>query len=327
MTDSPLPDWNAALPLLTPRTRVQLCKDEPLSRHTYLFVGGNADIYCKAEDTDTLAELSQVSQIYGLPLILLGEGTNVCVSDKGVRGLVVVNACRGVEFSGNRVKVETGHNLMSLFVASLHRELSGLEFAVGIPGTVGGALVSNAGAYRSNMDRLVREIEVVEAGERKHVSPDWMEFSYRDSRLRSGKREPACLLSATLELTPGVRREIRMRAKDYQYQRIVKQPWRPSAGSFFKNVLDIELAQSLPGLSDGMRKAGVIPTAFLSEACGLKGFSIGGAKVSEQHANFIVNRGGATATEIRLVAEHVAKTVFERFGVILEEEVMYLGEW
>ncbi len=321
------PDWTHALPSLTPETRARLYADVPLASSTYLQVGGTADFFCKADHLDTLAELSAAAQRFSLPLLLLGEGTNALVSDRGVRGLVVINACCRAEFRGERVEVETGHNLMSLFVKSLERSLSGLEFAVGIPGTVGGALVSNAGAYRSNMDVLVREVEVVEGGERRRVSPEWMEFQYRDSRLRSGKREPAALLSAVLELASGNRRAIRMKAKDYQYQRILKQPWEPSAGSFFKNVLSQELAQTLPGLSEGMRKAGVVPAAFLSEACGLKGFRIGGAAVSPRHANFIVNRGGATASEIQAAALQVKRSVFERFGVTLEEEVMRLGDW
>ena len=110
-------------------------------------------------------------------------------------------------------------------------------------------------------------------------------------------------------------------------QRILKQPWEPSAGSFFKNVTDRALAESLPDLPDALKRAGVVPAAYLSEACGCKGFTVGGAGISPRHANFIVNRGDATARDIRAVAEHVRARVWERFGVVLEEEVLYVGDW
>ena len=149
----------------------------------------------------------------------------------------------------------------------------------------------------------------------------------RDSRLRQEGSRPAALLGVTLTLTPGNKTDIRLKAKEIQMQRILKQPWEPSAGSFFKNIRDRALAESLPDLPENMRKFGVVPTAFLSEECGLKGFTIGGAGVAERHANFIVNRGHATASDVRAVAETVKQRVFDRFGLYLEEEVLYLGEW
>lgn len=240
--------------------------------------------------------------------------------------MVVQNRCRGASI-GPLTLAETGHVFMRLFLKTLQAGLSGLEFAVGIPGTVGGALVSNAGAYRANICDLVQQIEVVEAGERQWVGPEWMEFSYRDSRLRRDTRDSAVLLAVTLALTPGSKQEIRLKAKDLQMQRILKQPWEPSAGSFFKNVYDRALADSLPGLPESMRKAGVVPAAYLSEACACKGYRTGAAGISARHANFIVNLGGASASDIRAAAEHMKRRVFEQFGVRLEEEVLYVGEW
>ena len=297
-----------------------------MHRHTYLRVGGPADLYYRAEETDALAEIAVLAQRHDLPLFLLGEGTNVCVSDRGVRGFVLQNACRHAEI-GPTTYADCGHNFMQLFVRTMQAGLSGLEWAVGIPGTVGGALVSNAGAYRGNICDLVTRIEVVEAGERRWVTPDWMEFSYRDSRLRRDGGQQAALLGVALTLTPGHKTEIRLKAKEIQMQRILKQPWQPSAGSFFKNIRDRELAASLPNLPENMRKVGVVPTAFLSEVCGLKGFTIGGAGVAERHANFLVNKGHATAADIRAVAETVKQRVFDRFGLHLEEEVLYVGDW
>ena len=294
--------------------------------HTYLRVGGPADLFYRATETDALAEVAALAQRHGLPLFMLGEGTNVCVSDRGVRGMVLQNACRHAEI-GPTTYADAGHNFMHLFVRTMQAGLSGLEWAVGIPGTVGGALVSNAGAYRGNICDLVTRIEVVEGGERRWVTPDWMEFSYRDSRLRRDGGKPAALLGVTLTLTPGRKTDIRLKAKDIQMQRILKQPWQPSAGSFFKNIRDRELADRLPNLPENMRKVGVVPTAFLSEECGLKGFTCGGAGVAERHANFIVNRGNATAADVRAVAETVKQRVFDRFGLRLEEEVLYVGEW
>jgi UDP-N-acetylmuramate dehydrogenase len=321
-----IPTWEEAIGLLSPRAASLVRRAEPLRNHTTLRVGGPADYFVAATDADTLSEVAIAAQRYGLPLFLLGEGSNVCVSDAGVRGMVLMNACRHAEI-GPTTHVECGHNLMRLFQKSMRAGLSGLEFAVGIPGTVGGALVSNAGAYRANICDLVKRIEVVEGGERRWVEPEWMEFSYRDSRLRRNGGKPAVLVSTVLELTPGSKTAIRLKAKDLQMQRILKQPWEPSAGSFFKNVYDHALAASLPNLPDSMKRAGVVPTAALSEACGCKGYSIGGAAISPRHANFIVNRGGATASEIRAVAEHMKQAVFEKFGVQIEEEVMYIGEW
>src|SRR5205085_5781859 len=136
-----------------------------------------------------------------LPHSLQGEGSNVCISDAGLRCLVLRNGCQAAEI-GPLTRVDAGHNFMRLFLKTMRAGLSGLEFAVGIPGTVGGALVSNAGAYRANICDLVREIEVVEAGERQWVGAEGMEFSYRDSRLRRDGGRPATVLSLTLELTP-----------------------------------------------------------------------------------------------------------------------------
>jgi UDP-N-acetylmuramate dehydrogenase len=318
-------DWNEALPLLSNRTREQIVRDEPLSRHTTLRVGGPADLFLYARERDTLAEIAGIAQRLDLPILLLGDGSNVCIGDSGIRGLTVRNGCRAVEV-GTETRAECGCNFMRLFLMTMRASLSGLEFAVGIPGTLGGALVSNAGAYRANICDLVRKIEVVEKGERKWVDPDWMEFSYRDSRLRRDGDRPAVLLAVDLALTPGNKTEIRLKAKDFQYQRILKQPWEPSAGSWFKNVLDCGLAESLPTLPRAMKEAGVVPAGYLTEACGMKGFAIGGAMIAPRHANFIVNRGGASAADLRAVAETARQRVQEKFGVCLEAEVMCLGD-
>lgn len=303
-----------------------LRRDEPLAPCTTLRVGGPADLFFAARSADELAAVVAAAQRASVPYFLLGGGSNICVSDKGIRGLVVLNRADSCEI-GPATRVDTGHNLMALFLKTARAGLSGLEFAVGIPGSVGGALVSNAGAYRQNIDAVVRELDVVEGGERRRAGPEWMEFSYRDSRLRKPDREPAAVVSVTLELTPAPRRDILARARDNQRQRIFKQPWNPSAGSFFKNVNDPALARVVPDLPRALRDAGVVPAGFLSQACGCKGLKIGGAQITGRHGNIFVNRGGATASDFRRLADTVRTRVRETFGVELEEEALYVGEW
>ena len=318
--------WEQALAQLSPGVYARIQRNEPLSRHTTLRVGGPADFFFYATATDDLAEVAALAQRAGLPHFLLGDGSNVCVSDAGVRGLVIRNGCRSASL-GPLTRADCGHNFMRLSVRAMQEGLAGLEWAVGIPGTLGGALVSNAGAYRGNICELVEAVEVVEKGERKWVAPEWMEFSYRDSRLRRDDKRQATLLTVTLRLTPAPKTGIRLKAREIQMQRLLKQPWEPSAGSFFKNLKDRALTERLPNLPAGMKALGVVPAAFLSEECGLKGFSIGGAAISPKHANFLVNKGHAAAADIRAVAETVKSRVLERFGVKLEEEVLYIGDW
>jgi UDP-N-acetylmuramate dehydrogenase len=298
----------------------------PLSGLCTLRVGGYADWLLVADDIDILADTVAVMQNSELPFMVLGEGSNILPADAGARGLVIVNRCRTVDI-GALVRADTGVSFMKLAFAALRAGLSGLEWAVGIPGTLGGALVSNAGAYRGNIGPLVRRLEVVESGNRHWVDPAWMRFSYRDSILRQAAESKACVLQAELELHPDNIRAIRSRARDFQRQRIPKQPWIPSAGSFFKNVNDTALANSLPGLPQPLRQAGVVPAAYLSEAAGCKGLRVGGAMVAARHANFLVNTGTATASDVLAAAEIVKARVFEKFNVVLEEEVLRIGDW
>jgi UDP-N-acetylmuramate dehydrogenase len=311
---------------LPDRIQSQLKQDEPLWHYTTLRVGGPADLYFRATNSDELADVAAIAQEMAVPYFLLGGGSNVCISDRGVRGLVLHNDCRHCEI-GLTTRVDCGYSFMQLFLDSARESLSGLEFAVGIPGTVGGALVSNAGAYRQNICDIITEIDVVEGGQRQSVDSEWMGFSYRDSRLRQPEHVPAALISVRLKLQEKPRSQILARARENQRQRIFKQPWYPSAGSFFKNVYNKELAEQLPDLPEPMKEAGVVPSGYLSAAVGCKGLTVGGAQISVRHGNFVVNRGHATASEIRELVGIVKARVFERFGVELEEEVLYVGDW
>ncbi|MGI4790259.1 MAG: UDP-N-acetylmuramate dehydrogenase [Janthinobacterium lividum] len=304
-----------------------LKREEPMARHTTLKVGGPARWFWAASDVEVLAQVLDLCARQSLPYLFIGHGSNLLMSDAGYDGLVIQNRCKGC-MVGDETRAESGVSFGSLFLQTARAGYGGLEWAIGIPGTVGGALVSNAGAYRGNIGPLVSSVRVFDDGQDQTVGPEWMEFSYRDSRLRRSGLSGTVVLSCTFHLTErGDPETILAQAKEYQSQRRAKQPYAPSAGSFFKNVQSKSLAESLETLPAGMKAAGVVPAGFLSEACGLKGLRVGGAEVSEKHANFLINAGGATASDLRALAYKVKSVVYDRFGVTLEEEVLYAGDW
>lgn len=305
-----------------------ICRNVSLRAYTTLRAGGAAEELAVARKADDLAEAFLRAIHAGKALTLLGHGSNVLPSDAGVRGLVLVNLASAISLEGGgEVVAEVGCSFQELFLKTAQAGLTGLEFAVGIPGTLGGALVSNAGAYRSNVADLLVALEIVFEGQRRWVGPEWLEFSYRDSLLRRPNPPQCALLRARLSLHPGARQEIYAKARGFQWQRILKQPPPASAGSFFKNVNDRELAASLAELPPGLKQAGVVPAGYLLEAAGMKGVRRQGAMLSPRHGNFIVNVGGATASDIRKLAEFAKRAVGDRFGVQLEEEVLYIGDW
>ena len=307
---------------VTPTPRVDL------RPYTTLRAGGPADFFLRADNVDALAEGARWAWKRGLKVTPIGWGSNVLPADAGVPGLVVLNRTHRLSVTDEgEVEADSGVGFGDLFVRTAQHGLAGLEFAVGIPGSVGGALVSNAGAYRSSVAEFLTGLEVVTPAGRAWVGPEWMAFAYRDSVLRRAGAPPALVLRVRMGLPKGDPKRIYDEARDYQRQRISKQPPSPSAGSFFKNVVDRDLAQTIPGLTDGMRSAGVVPAGFLIEACGLKGYRIGGAMLGTRHANFLLNVANATASDLRALAEHAQTVVRERFGVALEPEVLYLGRW
>lgn len=306
----------------------ELRLNEPMRRHTTLKVGGPARWFWGAHDIETLARVLSACHDNEIPYLFVGHGSNLLMADRGYNGLVIQNRCKGTKI-GESAYSESGVSLGSLFAQAAREGYSGLEWAIGIPGTVGGALVSNAGAYRGNIGPLVQTVRVFHEGQDRTVGADWMEFSYRDSRLRRAGVGRTVLLSCTLSLTyEGNPDAIMARAKEYQAQRRAKQPFAPSAGSFFKNVLDRDLAERLPSLPQPLKEAGVVPAGYLIEACGLKGLRVGGAQVSEKHANFLINLDNqATATDLRTLAAQVRAEVCKQYGATLEEEVLYVGDW
>lgn len=300
----------------------------PLTPLTTLRAGGRAELFYQACSAEELGEAAAYAQAHGIETTVLGGGSNVLPSDNGVPGLVLLNRSAEVEIGADGVvTVDTGVPFQRLFLRTAQAGLTGFEYAVGIPGSTGGALVSNAGAYRSCISEFLVALEVVEGGEARWVGPETMGFAYRDSRLRRGDATSCVVTRLRFQLERRSFKDIYDEARDYQRQRIAKQPPPASAGSFFKNVVGEEVASRLPSLPPKLREAGVVPAGFLIEATGLKGVRVGGAAFAHRHANFILNVGRASATEIRALAELAKRRVREQFGVELEEEVLYLGDW
>lgn len=302
-------------------------RNASLAQFTTLRAGGPAEELVVVHDIEDLAHLVVRAQKANQTHTLLGWGSNVLPSDRGLPGLVVINGTRRISCEGTDLVADAGVGYQEVFLFAAQRNLAGLEFAVGIPGTLGGAVVSNAGAYRCNLDTFVTGAEVVHNGERKWVGKDFFRFAYRDSVLRQPGFGPCVVLRVRLSLTKGDPKAIYDLARENQRQRIGKQPAPASAGSFFKNVVDHRLAQEIDGLTDGMRAAGVIPSGFLLEKVGFKGRRHRGAMFSARHANFLLNVGRASATSLRSLSHHAKAAVRDRFGVELEEEVMFLGDW
>ncbi|MGC8837800.1 MAG: UDP-N-acetylmuramate dehydrogenase [Anaerolineae bacterium] len=286
-------------------------RDEPLSRHTTFRIGGPADLWVAVADPERLAEAVGVAGDMGVPVTLLGGGSNVLVSDRGIRGLVVqFHSPLGRPEVGEEgtVRVPCGVPLAGLARWAVRQGLGGLEWAVGIPGTVGGAVLGNAGAYGGCMADALERVQVLErGGGRRWVERAEAGLGYRTSRWKAASVRPM-LLMAELRLQPAPAEVLQGRAERYQAERRARQPREPSAGSVFRNP---------EGLAAGR----------LIEEAGLKGVRIGGAVVSPRHANYIVNAGGALAQDVWALVEHIQEAVWKATGIHLEPEIERLGEW
>lgn len=298
-----------------------------LAPFTTMKVGGPADYLATVHTTDQLLKLVRWARSVDLPYFLLGGGSNMLISDAGVRGLVIYNRCRqvrvdqapaycfGRDDDRPLLFAESGAAMAGVARTSVRAGLAGLEWAVSVPGTVGGAVVGNAGAHGGEIkDNLASVLLLDEAGTINEVGVDYFAYGYRDSSLK--RRQPlqagfkAVVLSANFRLSQGDRLEVDALAEKFLQHRRTTQPVEPSLGSTFVNP---------PGDHAGR----------LIEAAGLKGRRIGGAEISQLHANFIVNPGGvgsATAKDILQLMEHVQTIVAQRFGVQLEREVQCVGE-
>lgn len=282
--------------------------DEPLANHTTWRIGGPADLLIQPKDKESLIKVLQIIHRHEIPWSVIGRGSNLLVRDRGIRGAVlkVTEGLSHCEFRGEEVCVGAGYSMIRLAMETGKMGLTGMEFAGGIPGTVGGAVYMNAGAHGSDLSRILIEAEILfEDGEVKVLTNEEMNFSYRTSLLQQRK---GIVVEARFRLQPGDRKEIAATLAANKERRRETQPLQmPCAGSVFRNP---------PGDHAGR----------LIEAAGLKGYRYGGAQVSEIHANFIVNRGGATATDVLTLINHIRSTIQTKFGVDLHPEVLVVGE-
>jgi UDP-N-acetylmuramate dehydrogenase len=292
----------------------RLLRDEPLARYTAARLGGPADwLYVAKDSTDELVEVVTSAWDDGLPVRVLGGGANILVSDKGFRGLVVINDADGIEFGdwhdGRNVAAMSGTSLMILARKCQSHGLTGLEWAISVPGTVGGAVVNNAGAHGGDMASSLCEAVILLPG---HGAQIWslndLDYAYRASSLKVRADHRFLVLMAMFTLKPDDPVQIQARMDEYIAYRKQTQPPGASLGSIFKNP---------PGDYAGR----------LIEAAGLKGHTIGGAQVSPIHANFFINTGAATASDYYTLIQHVRQTVYEKTGVTLEMEIELIGDW
>lgn len=282
--------------------------NEPLSRHTTFQIGGPCDVMVFPETAEALADIIRVCSEEDLMYFVLGKGSNVLVSDQGIRGVVIsTERLQHLTVDGTVVTASAGLSLINVSKACAELGLSGLEFASGIPGSIGGAAYMNAGAYDGEMKDVVTSVTVLdENGLIRDISAEEMRFSYRHSRL---KDEPLVCLAVTMQLAYGDKHEILAKIADLSERRSSKQPLEmASAGSTFK------------------RPAGHYAGPLIIDA-GMQGYRIGGAQVSMKHAGFLVNTGGATADDVIRLIHAVQAAVLRKFGVRLETEVRFIGEW
>lgn len=290
-----------------------LRKNVLMSEFTTFRVGGPARLFFEPEDENILIEVLKLFKEYDVPFQIIGNGSNILVRDEGFDGAIlrIGKSPNEVEVSENNLNAPAGVLLSYVSKLALDNGLSGLEFASGIPGSVGGAVFMNAGAYGAEVSDIFKSSKILYLSNFKIEKTDKskMDFSYRHSILENEDSMPTgIVLSAEFELKFDDKEKISERMKDYNSRRIAKQPLNlPSAGSFFK------------------RPEGNF-AAKLIEDSGLKGLCLGNAAVSEKHAGFIVNRGGASASDIIMLMNIVRETVYDRFGVMLEPEVRIIGE-
>lgn len=282
---------------------------EPMSGHTTFKVGGPAACLIELEREEQLCNIQRYLSFVEIPFFVLGNGSNVLVSDEGYPGVVlqIGDKMSGIRVEGTRIVAQAGALLSQVARAALSQELTGLEFASGIPGTVGGGVVMNAGAYGGEMKQVVTKVRVVnQSGEMMELDNSTMEFGYRYSTIRN---QPFVVTEVTFQLKEGKAEEIKAVMDDLAARRREKQPLEyPSAGSTFK------------------RPEGYYAGELIMNA-GLRGYRIGGAQVSDKHCGFIVNMGNATAMDIMDVIRDVQDCVKEKFNVDLEPEVVFLGKF
>ena len=284
-------------------------RNEPMKKHTTFRIGGPADYYLCPHSAKEIQKVVEICRKEKIPYFILGNGSNLLVSDKGYRGAVIQlwKNVSDIRVDGCLIEAKAGASLAKIAAQALEEGLTGMEFAAGIPGTLGGAVVMNAGAYGGEMKDILKEALVMdEEGKTFTLEKENLKLGYRTSIV---KEKGYIVLAATLELKPGNREEIRKLMEDLKQRRAEKQPLdMPSAGSTFK------------------RPEGYFAGKLIMDA-GLRGFSVGGAQISEKHCGFVVNTGEASASDVLNLIREVQKRVRENSGVELETEVKFLGEF
>ena len=287
----------------------RIYKEEPMKKHTTFRVGGNADYFVEPKTEEEVKNVVSLCKSEEMPYFILGNGSNLLVGDKGYRG-VIIQICKEmnqIEVQGTSLLVQAGALLSKVGSAALKAGLTGFEFASGIPGTMGGAVFMNAGAYGGEMKDILAEVTVLdERGEVRVLKKEELGLGYRTSAVA---KKGYVVLSARVELQSGDKKKIEARMQELKVQRTTKQPLEyPSAGSTFK------------------RPEGYFAGKLISDS-GLRGFQVGGAQVSEKHCGFVINKENATASDIVELMNQVIEKVQNEFGVTLEPEVRKLGEF
>lgn len=280
--------------------------DSPMSEHIYFRVGGPADILVTPINEEQVVNTLKLCREYNVPYFILGNGSNILVKDGGISGVVIkFNKLNKITTNGNCVTAQSGALLKDVSKAALKNNLRGFEFACGIPGSIGGAVFMNAGAYDGEMSHVIKSARVIDENcNIKNLTKEELELGYRSSIVM---KKGYVVIEATVELESGEYASIKDKIEDLTNRRESKQPLEyPSAGSTFK------------------RPEGYFAGKLIQDS-GLKGFSIGGATVSEKHSGFVINKGGATAKDVLDVIAHVQKTVKENFDVELHTEVRIIG--
>jgi UDP-N-acetylmuramate dehydrogenase len=294
------------------RVGVKTSRDEPLARFTTMRVGGPADLFATVHNPFELRALVRFARQRGIRHVVLGRGSDLVISDRGIRGLVIQDRAEGSRVDGDRYRADAGVPMARAATETQKAGLTGLEFGLAIPGTVGGAVWANAGAHEADVAGVLVSARVLDAeGQDAIVPAAELGLSYRDSRFKhaSGDGPPELILDATFQLEVADPDVIKGRLDEIRRWRQTHQPLGlPSAGSVFRN----------PGGESAGR---------LIEAAGLKGFRIGGAVVSEKHANFIVNDQKGTAADVRRVGDHVREVIAKTSGVALVYEIEFVGDW
>lgn len=287
----------------------QILEEEPMKKHTTFRIGGPAEYLILPQTTEEIADVIKLCRQEEIPWYIVGNGSNLLVADEGVRGVVIqlLRNFNQIQVVGCQIRMQAGAQNAAVAKRALDASLTGFEFAAGIPGTIGGAVVMNAGAYGGEMKDILKEVTVLDPnGMIRTIPAEELELGYRTSIIA---RKGYVVLEAVIVLKTGDPKEIKAAMDELKEKRVTKQPLEyPSAGSTFK------------------RPEGYFAGKLIMDA-GLRGFSVGGAQISEKHCGFVINKGNATAKDVTELMDETKKIVMEKFGVALEPEVKRLGQF